>query len=86
METWIINSLLQEKSDKEKKKSDRERNYTLNELLPIEVVPELYDKSICYMLAESAREAKEIYETMDIVEVHELLAIKNALNYTEEKE
>jgi hypothetical protein len=78
MQMWVINSLLAEKSEKSKKLG-------LLELLPIVPIPRLHDMAICMMLDENVKVAKDIYNTMDIEEVHEFLAIKNALNYYEEE-
>lgn len=80
---WSINGLLLDKSEKKAKKNHK-RDFTLTDLLPIEVMPELYDKAICSMLSENALDAIKIYNEIDIVEVHELLAIKNALNFYED--
>jgi len=77
MQFWIINSLLEEKSEKSTKLG-------LRELLPIEVMPDLQDLAICMMLDETFRGAMDIYNNIEIDLVHKFLAIKNAINYYDE--
>lgn len=78
---WNINQLLQSKAEDKEEKGE----LTLDKLLPPE--RRLFDMASCLAAAGmDVPKGREIYEDWDIEEVAEWLAVKNGMEYWEEKD
>jgi hypothetical protein len=66
-------------SDTNRAKREYVKLTSVNELLPNDI--RTSQMIVCYQATEDILKAKYVYDTMDIVEVWELLSVKLACNY-----